>query len=41
LYRPKESLAGLLITLSGLIFYYLSSRMKGNSSVTAVTENKI
>jgi len=41
LYRPRESLAGILITLSGLIFYYLSSRMERNSSRTAVTGNKI
>lgn len=40
LYRPKESLAGILITLSGLIFYYLSYRMKGNSARTAAIENK-
>ncbi len=26
IYRPKESLAGVLLTLSGLIFYYLSPR---------------
>jgi APA family basic amino acid/polyamine antiporter len=41
MYRPKESLAGILLALFGLIFYYLSSRMKSNSARTEATENKI
>jgi APA family basic amino acid/polyamine antiporter len=26
IYRPKESLAGIVLTLTGLIFYYLTPR---------------
>jgi APA family basic amino acid/polyamine antiporter len=26
IYRPKESLAGIVLTLTGLIFYYLSPK---------------
>ncbi|HRD01723.1 MAG TPA: amino acid permease [Candidatus Saccharicenans sp.] len=37
IYRPKESLAGIVLTLTGLIFYYLSPRSSGKESALEKT----
>jgi APA family basic amino acid/polyamine antiporter len=41
LYRTKESLAGILITFSGLIVYFLSSKLKARSNHSAYKKGRL